>query len=402
MSAFTAAPHRMLFAAGMTAAVASGAWWAVELVGRSWPLPLLPLRVAPIWVHAWLMLYALFGPFLFGFLFTTYPRWMNGPLVPRGAYLSTFVLFMVSLALALAGIWTGIAVFALGVLAGCLAWLVALIALLRVLIDSRQVVSHAVVAAIALGLGTISQFLYAYALLTPDPALLHTARRLALWCCLLPVAFAVSHRMLPFFTASAVPGYEPYRPLWWLVAGTLLLIGHQALAVAGRFESLWLPDVALALLTGFMWLRWRPLVSRGIPLLWTLHAAFLWLPLGLLLQAVASAGFALSGDWLIGRAPLHALGMGFLGSLVLAMATRVTLGHSGRALAMDRLTIGLFIVLQFAALARVGSELALAAVPTLFAALLLVSVAAWLAAWLPWAARYAPMLVAPRADGRPG
>lgn len=402
MSAFTAAPHRMLFTAGMTAVAVSGAWWAVELTGRNWPLPLPLPKVAPIWAHAWLMLYAVFGPFVFGFLFTTFPRWMNGPPVPRAAYLSTFALFMVSLALAFAGLWTGTAVFTLGVLAGCLAWLVAWIALLRVLLDSQQVVSHAVVTALTLGLGTISQFLYVYALVTPDPALLHTAPRLALWCGLLPVAFAVSHRMLPFFTASAVRGYEPHRPLWWLVAGTVLLVGHQALAVAGRFDWLWAPDAALALLTTWMWLRWRPLAGRGIPLLWTLHAAFLWLPLGLGLQTVASAAFALSGDWLVGRAPLHALGMGYLGSLVLAMATRVTLGHSGRPLVMDRVTVGLFLALQVAALARVGSELALAASPGLFTVLLLLSVAAWLVGWLPWTARYLPMLLAPRLDGRPG
>jgi uncharacterized protein involved in response to NO len=392
----------MLFTAGMTAAAVSGAWWAVELVGRSWPLPLPVPRVAPIWAHAWLMLYALFGPFMFGFLFTTYPRWMNGPLVPRGAYLTTFVLFMLSLALAFVGIWTGTMAFALGVVAGCAAWLVAWVALLRVLLGSQQVVSHAVVAAIALGLGTVSQFLYAYALLTPDPALLHTAPRLALWCCLLPVAFAVSHRMLPFFTASAVRGYEPHRPLWWLVAGSVLLVGHQALAIAGRFEWLWAPDVALALLTAFMWLRWRPQASRGIPLLWTLHAAFLWLPLGLALQALSSASFALDGDWLVGRAPLHALGMGFLGSLVLAMVTRVTLGHSGRPLAMDRFTVALFLALQLAAVARVSSELVVAARPALFTFLVLLAAAAWLAGWLPWVGRYAPMLIAARVDGRPG
>lgn len=402
MTAFTAAPHRMLFTAGMTAVAASGAWWAVEIIGRSWPLPLPVPRVAPIWAHAWLMLYALFGPFIFGFLFTTYPRWMNGPLVPRGTCLPTFALFMVSLALAFAGIWTGSAVFTLGVLAGCFAWLVAWIALLRVLLGSQQVVSHAVVTAIALGLGTISQFLYAYALVTPDPALLHTAPRLVLWCCLLPVAFAVSHRMLPFFTASAVRGYEPHRPLWWLVAGTVLLVGHQALAIAGRFGWLWAPDVALALLTGYMWLRWRPQVSRGIPLLWTLHVAFLWLPVGLALQALSSVSFALGGDWLVGRAPLHALGMGFLGSLVMAMATRVTLGHSGRVLVMDRVTVGLFLALQIAGLARIGSELALASRPALFTVLVLLAVVAWLAGWLPWVSRYAPMLIARRVDGQPG
>ncbi len=402
MSAFTAAPHRMLFSAGMAAAAASGAWWAVELAGRSWPLPWPQPALAPIWAHAWLMLYALFGPFIFGFLFTTYPRWMDGPAVPRGVYVPTFALFMTSLALGLAGIWAGTAVFTLGVLAGCLGWLVGWIALLRVLLDSEQVVPHAVVTALALGLATISQFLFAWALLAPDPALLHAAPRIALWCGLLPAAFAVSHRMLPFFTASAVAGYRPHRPLWWLVAGTALFIGHQALALAGRFEGLWLPDAALALLTGFIWLRWRPWVARGIPLLWTLYVAFLWLPLGLALQALASASYALSGEWLVGRAPLHALGMGFLGSLVLAMVTRVTLGHSGRALAMDRFTVALFLLLQAATLARLASELVLASRPALFTVLALLAAAAWLAGWLPWIGRHAPMLVAARVDGRPG
>ena len=57
---------------------------------------------------------------------------------------------------------------------------------------------------------------------------------------------------------------------------------------------------------------------------------------------------------------------------------------------------------QAAALARVGSELALASSPALFTVLLLAAATAWLAGWLSWAARYAPVLVAARLDGRPG
>jgi uncharacterized protein involved in response to NO len=392
----------MLFTAGMAAAAASAAWWAVELAGRSWPMGLPSVLVAPIWAHAWIMLYALFGPFVFGFLFTTFPRWMNGPLVPRPAYLATFALFMVSLILALAGLFTGLSIFAAGVFVGTAAWLLAWGVLLWVLVGSEKVISHAVVAALALGIGTVSQGLYGYALLAGNSALLHTAPRIGLWACLLPLAFAVAHRMLPFFAASAVPGYQVHRPLWWLITGFALFLTHQGLSIAGWFHWLWLPDGALFLLTAWMWLRWRPLVGRGIPLLWTLFAAFLWLPLGLLLQTIASVGFALSGDWLIGRAPLHALGMGFLASLVLAMATRVTLGHSGRPLAMDRVTFTLFMALQVAVVARVGSELALAVQPGFFAALLLVAAAAWLSGWLLWIHRYAPMLIARRVDGQPG
>ena len=44
---------------------------------------------APIWAHAYLMLFAVFPTIFFGFLFTVFPRWMNGPLVTRAEYVAT-------------------------------------------------------------------------------------------------------------------------------------------------------------------------------------------------------------------------------------------------------------------------------------------------------------------------
>jgi uncharacterized protein involved in response to NO len=76
------------------------------------------------------------------------------------------------------------------------------------------------------------------------------------------------------------------------------------------------------------------------------------------------------------------------------------MGHSGRPLAMDRLTLGVFVVVQFAALARVCSELARS--PGMIAVAMLVAMASWLLAIAVWTGRYAPIYLAPRADGRPG
>ena len=56
----------------------------------------------------------------------------------------------------------------------------------------------------------------------------------------------------------------------------------------------------------------------------------------MLLQTIRDASFTLSGEWALGRAPIHALGIGFFGGMLVAMVTRVTMGHSGRALKMDR------------------------------------------------------------------
>jgi uncharacterized protein involved in response to NO len=118
------------------------------------------------------------------------------------------------------------------------------------------------------------------------------------------------------------------------------------------------------------------------------------------LQTVRDGAFVVSVEWALGRAPIHAMGVGFFGGMLIAMVTRVTMGHSGRPLAMDRIAFGCFLAVQAAALARVLSEVA--AAPTAIQWLLLGSIAAWLAAFGVWGARNSVIYVTPRIDGRPG
>lgn len=400
LSAFPAAPHRMLFVAGMLAATTGGLWWAASLLGRLWPVFMPPVKVAPIWVHAWFMVFGLLGPFIFGFLFTTFPRWQNGPEVRRALYLPVFVALALSTLLALAGAMSAPGAFRTGVLLSCGAWLVAWGVLLSVMLRAQVIVSHGVVAAAAVGVATSSQVAFAAGLWLDDAAILHLALRAALWGGILPLVYAVCHRMIPFFTQSAVPVYAMVRPLWWLVAVSLLFLAHLALSLAGAFDWLWAVDGPAAALTLYGGLCWRPLKSRKAPLLWTLYVAYFWLPLGLALQCAADLSFTLTGDWALGRAPLHALGIGFLSSLVLAMASRVTLGHSGRRLIMDRFTVACFLALQVAAVLRIASEVL--PLPALLMHLAACSSLVWLAGMVAWSLRHGKMLVLPRVDGRPG
>jgi len=346
------------------------------------------------------MLFGLLGPFVFGFLFTTFPRWQNGPEVPRSVYVPVFVALVTSLGLALWGAMGSMALFLAGVAIACVAWFAAWLVLLGVMLRSQSMVSHAIVAAAAIGIGALSQVAFAAGLWLNDGAILHLAPRAALWGCLLPLVYAVCHRMIPFFTQSAVPLYQAVRPTWWLVTAALLCQAHLGLALVGGYGWLWAVDGPLAALTLYGGLRWQPLRSRKVPLLWTLYVAYFWLPIGLGLQFAADLSFAVTGDWVLGRAPLHALALGFLTSLVLAMASRVTLGHSGRRLIMDRFTVACFLALQVAAVLRIASEVVVvpAAVPLLIAA----SAFVWLAGMASWALRYGSMLVLPRIDGRPG
>jgi uncharacterized protein involved in response to NO len=147
-------------------------------------------------------------------------------------------------------------------------------------------------------------------------------------------------------------------------------------------------------------IRWTSRRARSNPLLWTLYAGFAWLPVAVLLQLARDGAFVLTGEWALGRAPIHALGMGFFGGMLVAMITRVTMGHSGRPLQMDRTMLGCFIALQLGAASRVLSEVLQAPVAVQW--FLLVSVGLWLAAAAVWVQRVARIYLVPRVDGKPG
>jgi uncharacterized protein involved in response to NO len=107
-------------------------------------------------------------------------------------------------------------------------------------------------------------------------------------------------------------------------------------------------------------------------------------------------------DAALGLAPLHAFTVGFVGSTMLAMVTRVSCGHGGRAVAADDFTWRLFLVLQLVAVVRVAAGVLAA---TGFAAVhpLVASAAiGWAGVALAWGLRLGRWYGSPRADGRPG
>jgi uncharacterized protein involved in response to NO len=228
-----------------------------------------------------------------------------------------------------------------------------------------------------------------------------------------PIYATVAHRVLPFFTSNAVTRVVPWKPNWalgLLLAAVFAFGGLQLTARLGLLPGAVTAWWTLALLApaaallGWLAVRWGLLQSLAGPslrLLAMLHLGFVWAVIALALAAVDAALLVADGGQpalRLGLAPLHALTMGFLGGLLFAMATRVISGHGGMALVADDFVWRLFWLLQGAALLRL-----LAAVwPTHSAVLSAASATVWLVVWLAWASRYAPVLVRPRRDGRPG
>ncbi len=178
-------------------------------------------------------------------------------------------------------------------------------------------------------------------------------------------------------------------------------IDRAALGVlhVGLFAWVFLPEfqpVGLILLFGAalnLWrlLRWRGGATAGEPLLLVLHIGCGWLVLG-----VALLGLAMLDPDLPQSAAIHVLTAGAIGTMTLAVMTRATRGHTGRALTADRATVAIYVLVNIAAIVRVAAAIA----GTLTMPLLVASGILWIGAFALFAFCYGPMLLLPESPNQ--
>ena len=206
----------------------------------------------------------------------------------------------------------------------------------------------------------------------------------------------VGGRVIPAFTRNAVAGSDPRHENWLEVIafGSLLVIVLVTLLGGAFTFAAWVPTSLFIVAAVAHLLRlalWQPQVTLGNPLLWMMPVAYSWLPTALLLRALSTVAVIVPGAW------IHALTMGALSSLMMAMMMRSTLGHTGRKLVASQMDILAFLLLQLAALLRV-----VAGGTGDYQAVVVLSGVVWVLAFAVFIVRYLPMLVHSRVDGKPG
>ncbi|MCW3479148.1 NnrS family protein [Neisseriaceae bacterium JH1-16] len=390
------APHRIAFLAGLIAALMLMAGWSAELIARHSGATLTPI-VPALFAHGFLMLYGIFPLFMCGFIFTAGPKWLDAAPPPPWAYLggplamlSGLLIWIVGLSLGAFWLRSGLALYSIGFagLTACFA---------RCLLSSQAAERrHAVAVAGAFLLGLAGLGAAWIWLLDNDYRAWALMRDLALWGFLLPVFLTICHRMLPFFSANVIAGYRPWRP-WPLLYA--MLGGSLAHGIASQLQlPLWPIDALLALLLGYTSWRWRLVACLNARLLAMLHLAFAWLPIAFTLYTLQGL-LAERGIYALGYAPLHAITVGFFLTMLIAFVSRVSLGHSGRALTVTPLLWRVYLSAQALAALRVATDI----VPLAWhLPLYLLTAIGWLCALAVWSRGQLPNYWRPRADGRPG
>jgi uncharacterized protein involved in response to NO len=204
----------------------------------------------------------------------------------------------------------------------------------------------------------------------------------------------VGGRIVPAFThnwlhLNAPPGRMPRR---------YALLDAVAIASVALFALLQVIPVPAALAgslalaasfaNGARLVLWRGFATWRAPIVWILHLGYAWLVVGLAMASAAAFSTKVPS-----AVAAHAFGTGAVGTMVLAVMTRASLGHTGRPLVAARPIVWAYGLITLAALLRTFGVLL---APARYTEILVAAGLAWIAAFVLFVSVYAPILIGPR------
>ncbi len=380
--AFSIGFRPFYFLAATFAALAVPLWFAAY---AGW-LPVAPALPAYLW-HAHEMVFGFAPAVIVGFLLTAVRNWTGRP-TPSGAALAALaLLWLAGRVLMFTGPGTAAAIVDSAFLP--VAAIILAVPLARS--GNRR---NAFVVPLLLLLGGLAAIHHAAYGGLVSGAWLSRAGTAAMDLVALLLT-VIGGRVIPNFSANAVRGLEPrrWRPIEWGAIGGVGLIA--LLDVTGAAASLPVPALrtlffAVAAVQLVRLLGWQPWKTRGNALLLVLPLGYLWLPVHFALRGLLDA---VPGQ--MAQPALHALAVGAMAGLMLAMMTRSARGHTGRPLEAERAELIMFTAIHLAALVRVGGVLVW---PEAYVTWIGMSAGLWALAFGAFAVRYAPILARPRVD----
>ena len=362
--------------------------WAWSFVtgtplGSSWP---------PTLWHGHEMLFGFIASAMAGFLLTAVPSWTDQKgFSGRPLVILASIWLAARVLIASSAFWPAVLIAAVD-----LAFLPALALLVaRPLLRSR---SRNTPLLAVLALFWLTDLVFQIGLIRNNPPLALHALHIGIDIMLVLVT-VIGGRIVPSFTSAALrtrglPDVVQNRSaltglaIAGMVAVMLSDVFWSESPVAGVIAAVAASVQAVRLL---QWATWRTLRQ---PILWVLHLSYAWLPVGLALKAVALlSGAAFAAFW------LHAMTIGALATMILAVMTRASLGHTGRALIVAPLTTLAYLLLTAAAVVRVFG---LSALRLNYPVMIIGSALFWTTAFALFVLVYAPILWGPRADGKAG
>lgn len=203
------------------------------------------------------------------------------------------------------------------------------------------------------------------------------------------VVLVVGGRVIPFFSDNRLQREPTFRylplELLALASSLVFLVLIYTGATAALLQT---AAAAVAIANLLRWLTWKPWQARQVPLLWSLYLAY----------AFIVCGFAATALQLPPSVAIHLIAVGGISLMILAMISRVSLGHSGRKMELPGNFVLSYYLLAAATFLRILANL----IPGFYTPLLWLAALGWVTGFGLFLYYYLPILLSPRPDGKRG
>lgn len=381
-----------LFSFGFRPFFLFGAIWAAVAMALWIPMlsghVMLPTRFDPVSWHAHEFLFGYLGAIIAGFLLTAVPNW-TGRLPVVGWYLAgLFALWVVGrLAVATSALWP------VGVAAGVdLAFpLVLGVMILREIIAGKNWRNLVVLALLTVFL--LANLIFHIEAARGEVAAQGIGMRIGISAVIMMIS-VIGGRVIPSFTRNWLVQQKsdrlPVPPMQRFDKATLAItvLGLGFWVVAPDYRIAGVALLLIGILHFMRLLRWQGVRTHAEPLLWILHLAYAFVPLGAVLEGVS----ILQSDAFLTVAAQHLWMAGAFGLMTLAMMTRATLGHTGQTLHAGHGSLAIYLALIGSVIARLCAAFWADAAMIFYVA----SGILWIGAFAGFAVVYGPCLMTPK------
>ncbi|MBV5279130.1 MAG: NnrS family protein [Campylobacteraceae bacterium] len=382
---FLSQPHQPFFLFGIVWAIVSMIVFMLGFKG------VFSLHVSPLYFHVYSLIFIVFSQFFHGFLLTTFPRFCASSMVSKRVYIAIFSAYEIGALLFTIGVFTSNILFLSGAGILLLAHSFSIYQLYVIYENGKSPIKKDPFwILVAHFIGLFSHFVFFIGFFL-DIADIHIywydiAHASGFYLYIIFLTFTVATRMIPFFSHVQIQRTPKFVPI---VFGILSV---KVFCIIFTFYGLETGvDLILSLVLFKEFLRWKLPIFSSPAILWILHLALFWLPIGLFLGAIGKLCEYYFGVYLV-YMDTHFLALGFLTTILIGFGTRIALGHSSQPPYANRFTKFIFILTQIALVARIIYSLVMGFdINALWTFDL--SISLWLLLFGLWGYYYAPVLI---------
>ena len=371
---FLSQPHQPFFILAFVNAIVSMVLFLLLFEGT------LTSVVPSKFYHAYSIIYLLFTPAFFAFLFTTFPRFSSTEPILQKDYLRVFRFFLLGSIFILIGLFVSLPLFYTGIFLTFIGNALAVKELYTIYKRSKVAEkTDQFWILTAAGFGLFAHLLFLLSQWIPSLYILSI--QVAIYLYLFLLFFTVAQRMVPFFSHTPITKHmERFK----VIVG---LLGLHVLLEILQTNASFFVDFILAYLFTRELTRWKLPFPNANPLVWILHIALFWIPVAFALSGMSSI-LALLYDSNFVYLGIHTLALGFFLTMLIGFGTRVTIGHSGNIMNADKYTTYLFYWTQVVVLVRLITSLS-----SDFLLFFELSILVWVLLFLTWGVRFFTVLI---------